>query len=55
MFFFSTAQRKRFVAHERDIEELFIRKIITIETGVFHIKIESFVTIEAKVMCIIQD
>jgi hypothetical protein len=55
MFFFTAAQRKYFVANEQDIEELSIRKIIIIDTGPFHIKGESFVTIEAEVMWIIQE
>ena len=58
MFFFTDAQRKYFVANEQDIEELSIRKIIIIDTGLFHIihiKRESFVTIEAEVMWIIQE
>ncbi|KAJ0959519.1 hypothetical protein HanPSC8_Chr00c054g0803541 [Helianthus annuus] len=55
MFFFTDAQRKYFVANEQDIEELSIRKIIIIDTGLFHIKGESFVTIEAEVMWIIQE
>ena len=41
MFFFTAAQRKYFVANEQDIEELSIRKIIIIDTGLFHIKRES--------------
>ena len=53
MFFFTAAQRKYFVANEQDIEELSIRIIIIFET--FHIKRESFVTIEAEVMWIIQE
>ena len=57
MFFFTfvDAQRKYFVANEQDIEELSIRKIIIIDTGLFHIKRESFVTIEPEVMWIIQE
>lgn len=55
MFFFTAAQRKDFVANEQDIEELSIRQIIIIDTGLFHIKRESFVTIEAEVMWIIQE
>ena len=55
MFFFTAAQRKYFVANEQDIEELSIRKIIIIDTGLFHIKRESFVTIEGEVMWIIQE
>ena len=59
MFFFTFidiyAQRKYFVANEQDIEELSIRKIIIIDTGLFHIKGESFVTIEPEVMWIIQE
>jgi hypothetical protein len=55
MFFFTDTQRKYFVANEQDIEELSIRKIIIIDTGLFHIKRESFVTIEAEVMWIIQE
>jgi hypothetical protein len=50
MFFFTAAQRKYFVANEQDIEELSIRKIIILDTGLFHIKRESFVTIETEVM-----
>ena len=41
MFFFTATQRKYFVANEQDIEELSIRKIIIIDTGLFHIKRES--------------
>ena len=48
--FFIDAQKEYFVANEQDIEELSIRKIIIIDTGLFHIKRESFVTIEAEVM-----
>ena len=57
MFFFTDAQRKFFVANEQDIEELSIRKIIILDTGIFHIKRESFVTvtIEEEVMWIIQE
>ena len=55
MFFFTDAQRKNFVVNEQDIEELSIRKIIIIDTGLFHIKRESFITIEAEVMWIIQE
>ena len=55
MFFFTDAQRKYFVANEQDIEELSIRKIIIIDTGLFHRKGESCVTIEAEVMWIIQE
>jgi hypothetical protein len=55
MFFFTAAERKYFVVNEHDIEELSIRKIIIIDTGLFHIKGESFVTIEAEVMWIIQE
>jgi hypothetical protein len=55
MFFFTDTQRKYFVVNEQDIEELSIRKIIIIDTGLFHIKRESFVTIEAEVMWIIQE
>ncbi|KAK9167017.1 hypothetical protein Scep_002208 [Stephania cephalantha] len=36
--FFTDAQRKYFVANKQDIEELSIRKIIIIDTGLFHIK-----------------
>jgi hypothetical protein len=50
MFFFTAAQRKYFVANEQDIEELSIRKIIILDTGLFHIKRESFVTIGAEMM-----
>jgi len=55
MFFFADTKRKYFVVNEQDIEELSIRKIIIIDTGLFHIKRESFVTIEAEVMWIIQE
>ena len=55
MFFFTDAQRKNFVVNEQDIEELSIRKIRIIDTGLFHIKRESFITIEAEVMWIIQE
>jgi len=56
MFFFTAAQkRKYFVANEQYIEELSIRKIIILDAGLFHIKRESFVTIEAEVMQIIQE
>ena len=55
MFFFTGVQRKYFVANEQDIEELSIRKIIIIDTGLFHIKRESFVTIEVEVMWILQE
>jgi hypothetical protein len=55
MFFFTDAQRKFFVANEQDIEELSIRKIIILDTGLFHIKRESFVTIEEEVVWIIQE
>ena len=50
MFFFTAAQRKYFVANEKNIEELSIRKIIIIDTDFFHIKNESFDTIEAEAM-----
>jgi hypothetical protein len=53
--FFTTAQRKYFVMNEQDIEELSIHKSIIFDTGLFHIKRESFVTIEAEVMWIIQE
>jgi len=55
MFFFTAAQRKYFVPNEQDIEELSIRKIIIIDTGPFHKKRESFVTIETEVISIIQE
>ena len=55
MFFFTDAQRKYLVADERDMEELSICKIIIIDTGLFRIKRESFVRIEAEVMWIIQE
>jgi hypothetical protein len=55
MFFFTDTQRKFFVVNEQDIEELSICKIRIIDTGLFHIKRESFVTIEAEVMWIIQE
>jgi len=55
MFFFTTAKIEYFVANEQDIEELSIRKIIIIDTGLFHIKRKSFVTIEAEVISIIQE
>ena len=55
MFFLTIAKRKDFVANEQDIEELSIRKIIIIDTGLFHIKRESFVTIEAEVILIIPE
>jgi len=55
MFFFTAAQRKYFVANEQDIEKLSVRKIRIIDTGLFHIKRESFVTIEAEVISIIQE
>jgi len=54
-FFFTIAKRKDFVANEQDFEELSICKIIIIDTGLFHIKRESFVTIEAEVILIIQE
>ena len=41
--------------NEQDIEKLSIRKIRIIDTGLFHIKRESFITIEAEVMWIIQE
>ena len=55
MFFLTIAKRKDFVANEQDIEELSIRKIIIMDTGLFPIKRESFVTIEAEVISIIQE
>ena len=55
MFFLTIAKRKDFVANEQDIEELSIRKIIIIDTGPFHKKRESFVTIETEVILIIQE
>jgi hypothetical protein len=55
MFFFTDAQRKYFVANEQDIEELSIRKIRIMDTGPFHRKGESCITIEAEVMWIIQE
>ena len=54
-FFLADAQRKYFVVNEQDIEELSICKIIIIDTGLFHIKRESFVTIEAELVWIIQE
>ena len=55
MFFFTDAQRKYFVANEQDIQELAICEIIIIDTGLFHIKRESFVTVEPEVAWIIQE
>ena len=55
MFFFTDARRKYFVANEQGSEELSICKIIIIDTGLFHIKRESFVTIEPEVIWIIQE
>jgi hypothetical protein len=50
MFFFTTIQRKYFVANEQDNKELSIYKIIILDTGLLHIKRKSFVTIKAEIM-----
>jgi hypothetical protein len=50
MFFFTTIQRKYFVANEQDNKELSIYKIIILDTGLLHVKRKSLVTIKAEIM-----